>query len=127
MKLSSLMAIKAVVVVIFGVGFVLMPTTAMSFFGITLDPGGTFMTQLFGASFLLLGILLWFARNAPGSEVALRAIVLAVFIGDVIGFIITLMTQLAGLPNALGWLIVALYLLLAAGFGYFQFAKPSKA
>jgi hypothetical protein len=50
---------------------------------------------------------------------------LAIFVGDTIGFIVALLAQLAGTVNALGWLIVALYLLLALGFGYFQFSKPT--
>jgi len=33
----------------------------------------------------------------------------------------------AGVANALGWSTVALYLLLALGFAYFQFMKPSTA
>ena len=123
MKLSTLMAIKAVIVVVFGLGFILMPTTLMSFYGTELNAGGALMTQLLGASFILLGILLWLTKNAPGSEMALRAIVLAVFVGDTIGFIVALLGQLAGVANALGWLTVALYLFLALGFGYFQFAK----
>ncbi len=125
MKLCNLMATKAVIVVVFGIGFILMPTTLMSFYGLTLNPGGAVMTQLFGASFILLGILLWFAKNAPSSDVALRAIVLAVTVGDTIGFIVALLAQLSGMMNALGWVTVALYLLLALGFGYFQFVKPA--
>jgi hypothetical protein len=124
MKLSCLMAIKAIIVIVFGIGFVLIPATVMSFYDVTLNPDGAYMTQLFGAAFILLGILLWSARNAPRSEVALRAIVLAVVVGDVIGFIVALVAQLSGVVNALGWVTVALYLLLALGFGYFQFVKP---
>ena len=124
MRLSNLMAIKAIIVVVFGIGFVLIPATVMSFYGVTLDPGGVYMTQLFGAAFILLGILLWFARTASASDVALRAIVLAVAVGDTIGFIVALRAQLSGVVNALGWVTVALYLLLALGFGYFRFAKP---
>lgn len=120
-----LMTIKAVIVVVFGIGFVLMPATLMSFYGVTLTPGGAMMTQLFGASFILLGWVLWFARNAPGSEVTLRALVMAVVVGDTIGFIVALLAQLSNVTNALGWVTVALYLLLALGFGYFQFVKPA--
>ena len=125
MKLSYLMTIKAVIVVVFGICFILIPATILSFFGVTLNPGGVVVTQLLGASFILLGVMLWFARNAPSSEVALRAIVLAVFVGDAIGFIVALLAQLSGMMNSLGWVIVALYLLLALGFGYFQFVKPT--
>jgi hypothetical protein len=123
MKLSYLMIIKAIIVAVFGVGFVLIPAQVMSIYSVTLNPGGTFMTQLFGAAFILLGILLWFARNAARSEVALKALVLAITIGDAIGFVIALLAQLGGVANALGWVTVALYLLLALGFGYFQFIK----
>lgn len=124
MKLSSLMAIKAIIVAVFGIGFVLTPATVMSFYGVTLDAGGVYMTQLFGAAFILLGVLLWFARAASASDVALRAIVTAVAVGDAIGFLVALLAQLSGVVNALGWVTVALYLLLALGFGYFRFARP---
>jgi hypothetical protein len=125
MKLGNLMATKAIIVVVFGIGSVLIPTNMLSFYGVTLNPGGAVVTQLLGASFILLGTLLWLARNAPSSDVALRAIVLAVTVGDAIGFIVALLAQLSGMLNALGWVTVALYLLLALGFGYFQFFKPA--
>jgi hypothetical protein len=32
-----------------------------------------------------------------------------------------------GVENQLGWSTVAIYLLLAVGFGYFRFAKPVNA
>jgi len=37
------------------------------------------------------------------------------------------MAQLKGVVNSLGWSTVAIYLLLALGFAYFHFAKPSEA
>jgi len=127
MKLNNLMAIKAVIFVVVGILCVLMPRTFMSLSGVTLDQGGAFTTQLLGAMVILISILLWSARNAPRSDVALRAIVLAVTIGDLIGFIISLLAQLNGVGNALGWIFVALWLLLACGFGYFQFVKPANS
>jgi hypothetical protein len=126
MKLSNLMVIKAVIVFVFGIGFLLIPTKIMSLYGVTLSQGGAVMTQFFGAAFILLGVVLWSARNAPRSEVALQAIVLAIVIGDTIGFIVALLAQLNGVMNLLGWGNVALYLLLAIGFGYFQFVKTAK-
>ena len=127
MKLKNLMVIKAVIVFVFGIAFVVMPTRSMSNYGVMLSQGGAVMTQLFGAAFILLGIVLWSARNAPRSDVGLRGIVLAVFVGDLMGFIITLIAQLNRVMNSLGWTSVAIYLLLAIGFGYFQFVKPANA
>jgi Kef-type K+ transport system membrane component KefB len=77
-----------------------------------------------GAAFIGFAVLTWSARNANDSD-ARRAIVLALVVSDVIGFIAALIAQLADVVNSLGWSTVAIYLLLALGFGYFQFAKPA--
>jgi hypothetical protein len=127
MKLSVLMVIKAIVVFVFGIAFVLVPTRTMSLYGITLEPAGALMTQFFGASFILLGIILWTGRKAARSDVALKGIVLAVVVGDVIGFVVALMAQLNGVMNVLGWGNVALYLVLALAFAYFLIAKPAQS
>jgi hypothetical protein len=43
---------------------------------------------------------------------------------DVLGCVVTLIYVLNGTLNAQGWPVVAIYLLLAAGFAYFLFATP---
>lgn len=123
MKLGNLMLIKSIVCLFFAVGFLVVPMPLLSLFGIGVGPGAVLMSRFFGAAFVVLGLLLLLGRNDPGSE-ALRAIVLAVFIGDIIGFIVALLGQLSGMMNTLGWLVVALWLVLALGFGYFQLLKP---
>ncbi len=127
MKLSYMVIFKAVVCLVFGVGFVLAPGPIFGLYGIKLDAGTTMIAQLLGTTFIVLATLLWFAHNAEGNEVAMRAIVLGVFVGDTLGFIIALLAQLNGVTNALGWMIVALYLILAAGFGYFQFSPVTRS
>ncbi|MBN2410541.1 hypothetical protein JXQ31_02540 [candidate division KSB1 bacterium] len=127
MKLSVLMLIKAIIVFVFGIVFVLIPRNVMSFYGMTLQQDGALMTQFFGASFILLGIVLWAGRKASRNDVALKAIVLAVTVGDLIGFIVALLGQLRGVMNVFGWGNVALYLILALAFGYFLFTKPTES
>lgn len=124
MKFSNLMVIKAIVCLVFGIPLLLVPGLLLSFYGITLGPGGVFMARVYGASLLGNLMLTWFARNAADSE-ARRAIILDLFIYDAIGFVVALLVQLSGLMNVLGWSIVAIYLLLTLGYGYFQFVKPS--
>jgi hypothetical protein len=53
-------------------------------------------------------------------------VVLANLAGDVVGFVVILLGQLAGVANALGWSNVAIYLLLALGFAYVQFMEPRR-
>jgi len=115
--------IKAVVCLLFGLLFLLVPGPLMAFFGVTLDPGGIFVARLYGASLIGNLLLTWFSRNDPGSE-ALRASVLGLFVYDAIGFIVALFAVLSGVMNIFGWAVVGLYLFLTLGFGYFQFVKP---
>ena len=124
MKLSTMFIIYAAISAIFGLAFVFVPETSLALYGITLGPGGILIARLFGAALLEFALLSWLARNAGDSE-ARKAIILAVFIGEAVGFIVVLLGQLSGEVNALGWSTVAIYLLLALGFGYFQFMKPS--
>jgi len=123
MKLGTLLVIDGVVGVAFGIAFVLAPAQLLSAYGTTLDAAGLFMARLFGAALIQIGGLALLARNVADAS-AQRAIVLAYFIALVIGFVVALQGQLAGISNALGWSTVVIYLLLALGFGYFQFAKP---
>ena len=122
MKLKNWMIAKAIVCVLFGVGFVLLPNTLMSLYALKLGDGGVMMAQLLGASFILLSMLLWLNRDAAGSATQ-RSFALAMLVGDLIGFAVSLMAQLSGAVGALGWLTVVIYLVMALGFGYFVFAK----
>jgi hypothetical protein len=126
MKLSNWLTIAAVVAVVFGLAFVLVTGPLLSFYGITLDKAGTLVAQLFGAALIGFAVLNWFARGVTDRE-ARQAILLANLASDTVGFVMALIGQLAGVANALGWSTVAIYLLLALGFAYFQFMKPSTA
>jgi hypothetical protein len=82
--------------------------------------------QLFGAALIGFAVLTWAARNATDSDAG-RAILLALCVADAIGFAVALVGQLGGVVNALGWSTVAIYLVLALGFGYFRFGKQAVA
>lgn len=122
MKLGNLLMAGAVVTLVFGLSLVLVPGGLLSLYGITVNDAGILIARLFGAAFLGFTVLNWSARKAADSEI-LRGIVLANLIMDAVGFIVTLLGQLAGLANALGWSSVALYLLFGLGFAYFQFMR----
>jgi hypothetical protein len=126
MKLKTLMIINAIVAIVFGVTFVIVPAQAYSLYDITANEQLVYMGQLFGAALIGFALLTWMARNATDSD-ARRAIVLALFIANGIGFVVALIGQLSNVVNALGWSTVAIYLLLALGFGYFQFFKPASS
>jgi uncharacterized membrane protein YfcA len=122
MKLNTLMVVNALIAGVFGVGFIVVPGQVTSAYGPEITPQLEYVTRLFGAALLAFAVLTWTARNATDSDTR-RAILLALFVGDGVGFIVSLMSQLSGVMNALGWTTVLIYLLLALGFGYFL-AQP---
>lgn len=124
MKLKTLFIFNAIATTLFGIGCVLAPQMLVNLFGSTLNPAGALMMQYGGAWLIGIGLLAWFARNSADSE-ARRAIVLAYLICYSIAFIVALLAQLNNVLNALGWGTVALNLVLAAGYGYFQFSRPA--
>jgi hypothetical protein len=126
MKLGNLFAINAVIAGLFGLAFVFAPAQLLARYGLTIDAGFGVVAQLFGAALIGYAILTWLVRKTEDSA-ARRAIVLALFISDGVAFVLALMAQLKGLVNSLGWSTVAIYLLLALGFAYFHFAKPSES
>ena len=123
MKLSQWMVAKAVIVAVFGIGFILVPVFMGSVYGMKLDAAGALMARLFGAAFIFEGIVLWFAKGGAISERPVRGLVTAVVVSNAIGFIVTLLATLSGVWNALGWLSVGLYLVFGLAFAYFLFKK----
>ena len=53
MKFSTVMVIKAIVCLVFGLLLVLVPGTLLSILGITVGPGGIFIARLYGASLFI--------------------------------------------------------------------------
>jgi hypothetical protein len=125
MSLKTLIMIMALFSLIWGTGFLLLPIQMWAMYGINLDITGVYMARELGSIFFMLGVILWFARNDTGSQ-SLQAIVLGLFVGNTIGFVVSLIGQLTAGINALGWVAVAAYFLLALGFGT-HLLKPTKA
>lgn len=121
MVLSTFLIIKAIISLVFGIGFVIVPAGVMSMYGVPLEAAGSLVGQFAGATLIGIGLICWFARKTD--KQALQGITQSLFIGDSIGFVVALIAQLSGTMNALGWLVVAIWLFLALGLGYFRFLK----
>jgi hypothetical protein len=126
MKLSNLFAVNAVLAGLFGLALVLVPSNFFELYGIE-DPADTllFTGRLLGGAFITFAVLTWQSREAQDST-ARKAVVLALFVGFVVGFVVSLIGQLNDIVNALGWSTVAIYLLLAIAYGYFQFGLDER-
>jgi len=125
MKLKILLVINAIVTVVFGVAFICVPSQVYTQYGIESNLHLNYVGQLFGAALLAIAVLSWLVRNTTDS-VARRAVVVAFFVGDTVGFVVSVIAQFRGAMNALGWSTVVIYLLLALGFASFTFKKSTQ-
>ena len=118
MKFKTLMIIKAIVCLGFGPLLLFFPGQLLNLLGTSFGPGAAFTARAYGATLFGNLFLTWLARNSEDSP-ARRAITWHLFIYDAIALISTLIIQLSGGLNVLGWGIVAVYLFFTIGFGYF--------
>jgi hypothetical protein len=123
MNLKFWMGLKAIIVVIFALGFLVIPVFMGSIYGMSFDDVSALMGRLFGVAFLFEAILLWLAKNFPWPEA--QKIVIATVISNLAGFLVSLFATLNGTWNAVGWLSVGLYLVFGLVFAYFLFIKKS--
>ena len=126
MNLRHLFGVNLVFATFFGLTCALIPRQLCEAYGLPIDEAGVWTTRLLGGSILGFATLMWFGRRTASME-SRRAIAFALLVQDTIGLVASLSIQLGGRMAALGWSNVALYGLLALGYGYFLVAAPSRS
>jgi hypothetical protein len=122
MKLNTLLLVMALAEIIFGLGFLLVPALMMDVFGATGTPMLFFITRMFGAAIVSLGLIFWMSRNWSDT-VALKAIISAGLVYNFLATVLVGMAVSSGLINPSAWGTVILHAALTAGFAYFSFVK----
>jgi len=117
MTFRTLLIIKAVVCLVFGLLLLFAPVMLLDLLGAALNDGGTFTAREYGAALIGTLLLTWFARNVKAPD-ARGAILLDLLIYDCIGMVVTSVAVLSNVLNVLGWAIVVVYLFFTAGSGY---------
>lgn len=119
MKTGFILALTAIIAILFGIGFLLVPETLLPLYGAP-SPGDVYAVmnaRYFATALIGWGLINWFARTSHDRE-ALRAVLIGNVAGEVLGLLVTFHALLAGLQNALAWSTVLIYTLLAAGALY---------
>jgi len=124
MKLKSLFIANTIVSLPFGIGSALAPRLFASLFGATLNPAGSLMMQYGGAWLIGIGLLTWFTRNSADTETG-RGIAQALLVAYLVALVASLLGQLGGALNLLGWMPVLIQAFFTAAFGYSLLAGRS--
>jgi len=123
MKLRHLFTINLFFAVFFGITGSFFPQSWFFLYGLPRTEAAIWTTHLAGGSILGFATLMWYGRTRASQD-SRRAIALALAVQDFIGFFASLVLQLRGIANALGWSNVVGYLVLALGYAYFCFVRP---
>jgi nitrate reductase gamma subunit len=125
MTQKNYFSIFAVLLVLFGIGFVLAPDQVLINYGVESSPAIALMSRLFGGTLLAMAVILWSARDFH-DRAAVRAVLIGSGISDVVNLVVALLAVTSGTVNALGWSTVLIYLCGALGAGYFLAASKAQ-
>jgi hypothetical protein len=120
--MNTLFLVATIVEGLMAIGFIAVPSQLLGPFGVTLDRTATPFVRLLGSALLTFPVLLSYARSSadmPLKRVAVRTL----FVYYLVSTVLVLMTQLSGLMNALGWIIVAVHVIFTIWFGAFLYPK----
>ena len=122
MKYKTLFVTDAVVLLLVGLGQLFLPGRHSEMYGATLQPPGVAMGRFYGASILALAWMMWKARGSGPS-----AVIDGLMQGNILFFTlsaaISLLGQIQGTFNPMGWSTVALSVFFAAWFTYQKYMK----
>lgn len=117
MLVKRLLQFNLVASAMIAVAFIALPEHSVSLYGSTTADTLRTIAQYFGATHVAFAVLLWLALRANDARF-LQAIVTSFFAGDLTGTVVLLLAELHGAMGPLGWGLVALSFLFAAGYGY---------
>jgi hypothetical protein len=125
MNYRLLFIINALVVLVFGVGYLVVPVVVLKQFGTETTVPVQIVARFFGSALLGLGLVLWFAKDVT-DETVQRNFGYALLGTSVVGLILAIYgsasSQAVIRTNA--WIPILLYALFALGYGYLIFLKP---
>lgn len=115
MNNRTLFTITTILMGFFGVGFIVAPRLVFGLYGVTLDGGGVMLGTVAGAAIIALAVLAYSVRPEPASAAA-RVAIRTLLTFFVLKTAVTLLAQLQGVFNILGWTVVLIDGLLLTGY-----------
>jgi hypothetical protein len=124
MTIKTFFTIIAVLALVHGIGFVLVPEQVAASYGMATSPSAVLLGRLFGAALLALGSIFWFARD--NSSESMRGVFISIAIANTVGLVVVVMGTVTGTMNSMGWVAALIYLFGAAGSGYFIMTRSPR-
>lgn len=124
MKIATYLAIAGAVSVLFGLEFLLVPAFGLKQYAVATEPQNLMQARYFGSALLTFGLVVWLARRTR-DDLALRAILQAGVVGNVLGGAISVWAAIAGLQNRMVWGSIAIYVVFSLA-SIFYLTSPAR-
>jgi len=115
--------ITAVVALVFGVAFLVVPEMTFQQFGVDTYASTLLAGRFFGSALVEVGLILWFVKGVDDAATQ-RGLGIALLISLILGLIVNVMGVVAGTIRTNGWITILIYVLLALGYAFMLFLKP---
>src|SRR6185312_577998 len=125
LKLKRFLALAAIITLINGVSYTLVPGALLPIYGLQPAPSAVLGFRLFGAALLTFGLILWFLRESR-EWIAIRGLLIGASVGNIAGLIVSAWATINGVMNGAGWLFVLTYGLLLLGYAWSLYALSRK-
>lgn len=122
MKFKTLFVVDAVVLLLFGLGFLFMPVQLIAFYGAALQPPGAAMGRFFGATALAIAWMMFKAKDDKPS-MAIDGLMQGNILAWVLTAAIALLGQIQGTFNLLGWSTIGMGVFFTAWFVYVKYIQ----
>lgn len=125
MNQRTLYMLNTVISLGFALGFLLLSPFLLGLFGMENMADTRTLGQLIAVELVVGGVTTLLARDVTDAK-ATRAINMGNFLAGVIGTLIALLATLSGAMGSFGYVVTAVYLFVAAAFGYLLFGKSAR-
>ena len=120
-RLRTFVSVHAVLLLLFGVGFLIAPNRVLAVYGAQTDPVGELASRAFAVNNLMLSVVMWLGRDHLQTRMG-RGLIAALFVGNSINLLLSTQGQMNGVLSPIGWLNIILYLVFALGYGIFLYS-----
>ena len=124
MSYKLMFILNAIVALVLGVVFLLMPESMLGYFDAEAYVATILMGRFFGSAMIALGLLLWFTKDVSDMSMQ-KWMAISMFASALLGLIVSILgITSANVMRANGWLAIVIYLLFALGYGFLLYLKP---
>lgn len=120
LTLRNVFLVNSIVAFVLALGFLLGPDSLLKLFGLSTGTTEKLGAQLIGTALVAVGLLTWFARDFS-DPAARNAVAISLFFSALTGLVVSGLGIMSRVIRTNSWLVIALFLLFIAAYGYLQF------